>query len=122
MQVQKKLFCHWDLVRFVEEKHLQNEDGTFSTLSVTDGNEYEFMIFLGKDNSGFGYEVRVYKCNSEDKYVPNEHDNVSRYEENEEYATFFFGEYEAAHKFIDELSYSHPEYKKRPVQKIPKNN
>lgn len=51
MQVQKKIFCHWDLVRFVSEKNLQKDDGTFWTLSVTDGNKLEFMIFLGKDDS-----------------------------------------------------------------------
>ncbi len=45
MQVQKKLCCHWDLVRFVSEKHLQEDDGTFLTLSVTEGNKLELMIF-----------------------------------------------------------------------------
>ena len=79
MQVQEKIFCHWDLVRFVSEKTLQKDDGTFWTLSVTDGNKLEFMIFLGKDDSNSCYEVRVYKSEPGDKYVPNKYDKVSRY-------------------------------------------
>ena len=118
MQVQDKVFCHWDLVRFISEKHLQKDDGTFMTLSVTDGEKLEFMIFLGKDDSNSGYEVRVYKSEPGDKYVPNEYDKVSRYEENDEYATFFFNTYEDAHSFTDSIGYLHPEYKKRPVEKI----
>lgn len=117
MQVAKKLFCHWDLVRFVTEEDLKEEDGTFLTLSITDGGKFEYMIFLGKDDSNSGYEVRVYKSETSDKYVPNENDNVKRYEENDEYASFFFDEYEKAHEFADWLGYFHPEYKKRPVRK-----
>lgn len=122
MQVQKKIFCHWDLVRFVSEKNLQKDDGTFWTLSVTDGNKLEFMIFLGKDDSNSCYEVRVYKSEPGDKYVPNKCDKVSRYEENDEYATFFFDKYEDANCFTEMVGYLHPEYKKRPVQEIPKKN
>jgi hypothetical protein len=118
MQVKNKLFCHRDLVRFVTEKHLKQDDGTFLTLSVTDGNKLEFMIFLGKDDSNSCYEVRVYKSEPSDKYVPNEYDNVSRYEENDEYATFFFDKYEDAHSFTQMVGYVHPEYKKRPVREI----
>ena len=122
MQVQKKLFCHWDLVRFVSEKYLQKDDGTFLTLSVTDGDKWELMIFLGKDDSNSCYEVRVYKSEASDKYVPNKNDKVSRYEENDEYATFFFDKYEDAHSFTEMVGYLHPEYQKRPVQEIPKKN
>ena len=118
MQVEKKLFCHWDLVRFVSEEHLQQDDGTLLTLSVAEGEKLELMIFLGKDDSNSGYEVRVYKNEPGDKYIPNEDDKVSRYEENDEYATFFFDEYEDAHRFTYLLGYLHPEYKKRPVKKI----
>lgn len=118
MQVKDKIFCHWDLVRFVSEKHLKKDDGTFLTLSVTDGGKLEFMIFLGKDDSNSGYEVRVYKSEASDKYIPNENDNVNRYEENDEYATFGFDKYSAARKFVELLGCMHPEYKKRPVKEI----
>lgn len=118
MQVQKKLLCHWDLVRFVSEKHLQQDDGTSLTLSVTDGDKLEFMIFLGKDDTNSCYEVRVYKSEPEDKYVPNKYDKVSRYEENDEYATFFFDQYADAKSFTELLGALHPEYRKRPVKKV----
>ena len=122
MQLQKKLFCHWDLVRFVSEKHLQKDDGTFLTLSVTEGKKLELMIFLGKDDSNSCYEVMVYKNEPGDKYVPNEYDKISRYEENDEYATFFFDKYKDAHGFIQMVGYLHSEYQKRPVREIPEKN
>lgn len=118
MQVKNKMFCHWDLLRFISEKHLQQDDGTFRTLSVTDGDKLEFMIFLGKDDTNSCYEVRVYKNKPGNKYVPNEYDKISRYEENDEYATFFFDKYDDAQDFISMLGYLHPEYKTRPVKKI----
>ncbi len=118
MQVQNKLFCHWDLVRFVSEKHLKLDDGTSLTLSVTDGDKVEFMIFLGKDDTNSCYEVRVYKSEPSDKYIPNEYDKVSCYEENDEYATFFFDQYADAKSFTELLGAVHPEYRKRPVKKI----
>ena len=118
MQIKNKLFCHWDMIRFVSEKCLQTYDGTYLTLSVTDGDKKEFMIFLGRDDSNSCYEVRVYKSEPSAKYVPNEHDKVCRYEENDEYATFFFDKYEDALSFIDMLGYLHPEYKKRPTKEL----
>ena len=122
MQLQRKVYCRWDFVRFISERHLQKEDGTFCTLSVTEGGKLELMIFLGKGDDNSSYEVRVYKNEPGDKYVPHECDNVSRYEENDEYATFFFEEYEDACSFTAMIGYLHPEYKKRPVQEIPEKN
>ena len=118
MQVNERLFCHWDLVRFVKESHLQKEDGTFLLLSVTDGNQLELMIFLGKGDSNSGYEVRVYKNEPSDNYVHNQYDNVNHYEENDKYAVFFFNDYTSALNFTKSISYAHPEYKKRPVRQI----
>ena len=122
MQLENKLFCHWDLVRFVTKKHLQGSDGTFLTLSVTDDKKFEFMIFLGKDDSNTYYEVRVHKSDPNDKYVQNVNDNVIRYEENDEYATFFFKNFTDAHDFVAMLGYRHSEYRKRPVRKITEND
>ncbi len=118
MQVEKKLFCHWDLVRFITTGHLIQEDGTFLTLSITEGDKIELMIFLGKDDSTSDYEVRVYKSKPTDKYIPNEYDEVKRFEENDEYASFFFDEYSYALDFADSIGYMHPEYTTRPVRKI----
>lgn len=76
------------------------------------------MIFLEKDDSNSGYEVRVYKSEPNDKYVPNKYDNVSHYKENDEYATFFFDNYEHAQSFTEMVGYLHPEYHKKPVREI----
>ena len=53
----KKVYCNWDLIRFVSEEVLMQEDGTFLTLSVIKDETTELMIFLGKNDSE--YEVMV---------------------------------------------------------------
>ena len=118
MLLKLKLYCHWDLVRFVCEEHLTTDDGKNLTLSVTEGKKVEFMIFLEKNESNSNYEVRVYKASADDKYIPNEYDDVLCYEECEEYVTFFFADFEKARNFVYMLGYVHPEYKVRPVRKI----
>ena len=118
MQLTKKLLCHWDLVRFVSEAHLNGKDGTNFTLSVIDGKDIELMIFLEKDKESSNFEVRVYKSKPTDKYIPNDRDEVLRYEENDEYATFFFENFENAHIFVDMLGYVHKEYRVRPIRKV----
>lgn len=116
MRIEKKLYCHWDLVRFVREDHLIKE-GKGLTLSLVDENKKELLIFLEKDDSNSCFEVRVYKAKPTDKYIPHASDNVERYEENDEYATFIFDEFESAKEFVDTLSYRHKEYCKRPCKK-----
>lgn len=117
MQLKRKIYCHWDICRFVTEQHLLKDGGY--TLSVTESNKYELMIFLGKSDSGSGYEVRVYKAQPADNYVPHEFDNnVTRYEENDEYVTFFFENFEYAHEFVTISVHMHKEFKTRPVQEI----
>lgn len=122
MQVERKVFCHWDLVRFIKEEVLKQDDGTFLTLSVTHGEKVELMIFLGKDDSTSDYEVRVYKGKPTDKYVPHKYDEVKRFEENDEYATFFFQEFDQALHFTELLGYVHPEYQGRPCRIIGEDN
>ena len=117
MQLDSKVFCHWDIVRFIKEENLL-KNGVFRTLSVTEGNSAELMIFLGKADNDSDYEVRVYKNTPTDKYVPNECDNVKRYEENDDYATFIFEQFDDAHEFVDTLSYRHNEYRVRPITSI----
>lgn len=118
MQMERKLFCHWDLVRLIGEERLMQQDGTYLTLSLTDLGHRELMIFLGKDVSSPDYEVIVYKSKPSDKYVPHESDNVKHHEENDEYATFLFSSYESAHHFVDFLPYCHHEYLTRPSRAI----
>ena len=117
MQLKRKIYCHWDICRFVTEEHLLKDGGY--TLSVTESNKYEIMIFLGKNDDGSGYEVRVYKAHPTDKYVPHEFDNnVTRYEENEEYVAFFFEDYASANEFITLVIHVHKEFRRRPVREI----
>ncbi len=118
MQVEKKLFCHWDIARFVKEENLRLPDGTPLTLSLTDNDKIELMIFLGKDDSTSEYEVMVYKSEPTDTYVPHETDEVKRFEENDEYASFFFAEFNQALHFVEFIGYLHPEYGVRPVKEI----
>ena len=115
MQLENKFLCHWDFCRFVPEEYLLDDNELPLTLSVIDSYKTELMIFLGKADSGSGYEVRVYKAKPTDTYIPYKYDNVSRYEENYEYATFFFTDYDHANDFIVMLGYVHSEYRVRPV-------
>ena len=118
MKMENKLYCHWDFVRFIQEKHLEDDTGKRSTLSVTHGDTVELMIFLGKADNDTDYEARIYKAETTDKYVPHENDKVKIYEENDEYATFIFEKFEYAHEFVDYLAAYHPEYIVRPTRKI----
>lgn len=120
MQLENKILCHWDLVRLIDEEQLIDGVGDFLTLSVSHGESIELMIFLGKSDDDSEYEVRVYKNKPSDKYIPHESDNVLRYEEKDEYATFFFKEYENAREFVDNLAYVHREYHIRPIRKYNK--
>ena len=118
MQLNNKRFCDWDLVRFLQEKDLIMEDGTFATISVIAHQKMELMIFFGKSDDGSEYEARVYKARPSDQYIPNILDNCKRYEENDEYATFFFETFEEERKFISWLGHRHMEYVKRPARKL----
>lgn len=118
MQVENKIFCDWDLVRFVDERHLRSENGKSQTLSVTANGNLELMIFLGKDDLSQEFEAKVYKAKATDKYTHHEYDNVKRYEENDEYATFFFNDFDSARDFVYYLGYRHEEYVTRPVRRI----
>lgn len=118
MKLENKLYCHFDYVRFVGERHMKDDEGKKQTLSVTQGDTMEMMIFLEKADNDTDYEVRIYKTETTDKYVPHKCDNVKSYEENDEYATFIFEKFEYAHEFVDSIPYRHPEYKVRPMCKI----
>lgn len=113
MQLAKKAFCNWNFSRLVPEKIVR---GQGYTISITTDNKKEVMIFLGARTNNSGYEVRVYKNNVADKYIPHELDNVQSYEENSKYATFIFANYPSANNFVSSLAYRHKEYMVRPTQ------
>lgn len=118
MQVKKKCYCDFNMFHKFKEEQLKRSDGTYVTLSITNGTKFEYMIFLGRDSTSSDYEVRVYKYSPADKYVPNNEDNIRSYEENDEYITFYFNSFYDAQRFIWGLGYRHPELKKRPIRKI----
>lgn len=118
MKFEKIIFCDYDIVRFINKSHLVAKDGSFMTLSVTTGKNLELMIFLGENDSGDGYEVRVYKNKPTDKYRPHQSDEVKSYEENDEFAKFIFDAYYKARDFVYTLPYYHLEYKIRPIREI----
>ena len=131
MQLEPKLLCDLGNVKFVNESDLLHPEDGLMTLSVTGQvdilkdaetnivKEMELMIFLGKsefDNDE--YEVRIYKYDSADNYVPDQYDHVIRYEVNNEYDTFFFNNFIFAKFFIATIMYYHHEYSKRPLKEI----
>lgn len=120
MKFEKIVYCHWDLVRFVTEENLKSYDSGPMTISVTDSTKKELMIFLGKNDTSDGYEVRVHKCKENGQYVPSDFDRVHEYVAGKDFDTFFFDEYELARDFVDTLPYHHKEYQVRPVRTIGK--
>lgn len=120
MQLDKKIYCHWDLCRFLSEEHLLEDDclHTISVIDIIENNKVELMIFLGKDEQSSDYEVRIYKLRETDKYIKNKRDKSKRCEENDEYVRFFFEEFDLARDFLNMFSILHPEFKMRPLKKI----
>lgn len=118
MDNRKKILCHWDLIRFITEEMFVSAVGTSGVLSACEGKRTELMIFLGKEENGTNYEVRVYKAKPTDKYVSYLADKIVRYEENDEYASFFFSTFSDGASFIELLLMLHDEYRVRPVRVI----
>lgn len=112
----KIIFCHWDLLRFLEQKHMVNDNGEDMTLSVTAAGDMECKLFLKKHDTG--YDVTVIKCEENGNYTPHEDDNVDSYEENNEQAVFHFKDFDKARSFLDNLGYFHKEYAVRPMEKL----
>ena len=115
MQFKRKIFCTFKAVELISANYIFD---TKDTISVVLGQSKEAMIFLGMADNNFDFEVRIYKYSSSDKYVPYKYDRVKSYEENDEYATFFFEEYTSAVEFVSKLNYRHREYCFRPARNI----
>jgi hypothetical protein len=121
MLFEKKLFWHWNRISELEEKNLIDDDGNFQTLSVISACLHEIMIFLDKVAGVNEYKVRVYKDKPGFVFAPNAYDEFVRYEENEEFDTFFFKTFEKAREFIDIIPSDYPEYRMRPQRFIEQN-
>ncbi len=119
MDTDNVVYCRWDLVRFVtEDKLIKNK--AFRTLSVTASDVLELRMYLGKTDDGKFYEVRIYKTKPEQVYVHDKGDMILFYTENDEYATFQFENFDDALLFLDTISIRHPEYRIRPMRKLPR--
>ena len=112
----KRILCDYDLIRFIKEE-IFSINGKFEAVSITQNNK-EILIFIGKNEENSTYEVRIYKCKPEDKYVPHTKDKIKSYKENEEYAEFEFDKFEDAKEFADMIPIYHKEYKTRPKMVI----
>ena len=110
MQFENKIKWHRNLLHLLVEEDTVQCD----CISITDGeNCIEQKIYLAKIGNDF--EVRVYKANPKDTYIPSVLDfNVKRYE-NDQFASFFFERFFFARRFICLLKDAHPEYNIRPI-------
>lgn len=115
---EKKIFCHWDLLRFLNKTHLKDKDGSYCTLSVTGSDNNELMIFLSKTQPGRGYQVEVKKCKENGAYVPHKDDKVKSFDDHKTYIVFYFTSFENALDFVDYLGYRHKEYQVRPTKPV----
>lgn len=114
MLFKEKFYWSWNRIDELTEKDLMRDDGSFLTLSVISSCLQEIMIFLGREPGANEYEVRVYKAKPGFVFAPNAYDEFIRYEENEEFDTFFFETFEKACEFIDIIPSDYPEYRVRP--------
>lgn len=114
MLSREKLYWNWNRINELTEEDLKQEDGSFLTLSVTNAGSQEIMIFLSKVTRASEFEVQVYKAKPGFVFAPNAYDEFIRFEENEEYDTFFFEKFEKAREFIDIIPSDYPEYRTRP--------
>ena len=112
MQFENRIICHPAYLQDIPKSDIIRQ----GCVSICDNHRIEQMIFLIpciSDVSGF--EVRIYKAQPTDTYVPNTCDfNLIKHTENDEFASFFFVELFYAWHFIRVLEHNHPEYKVRP--------
>lgn len=113
MQVMTKKYCRFDLVRYITEKQL-NHPNAIVTISITEKNNKEQMIFFKRNNYTHEYEVLVYKYRKSDHYIRNSIDDIKRVEESSIATTFFFDTFAQSKRFLQEFFFYHKEYQFRP--------
>jgi len=119
MQFENLLFCKRPELSTITEEESISAGKTIALYDYIPFINYEpvpvsTMIFLGK--TGSEYEVLVIKSSTNGNYIPLPDDYVVHYEENEQFVSFFFYCYYAAHKFLDKILPYHTEYHSRPAQ------
>ena len=95
------IWCHWDLIRFLQKKDLTEEKviGVSGYRKTKEGKNVvlDYKIYMKK--SGDLYKAHIFTT-EQDK---DEHQFDS------------FGELQ---EFVDNLPYDHPEYKERPMDLV----
>ena len=112
-KIKNQLECHPAfLLREVGESAFEQ----VSRISVVDDHQVEQNIFIYKNETFSEYEVRIYKKNPADSYLPvNLNIPLKKYVANDFFASFFFSEFYFACLFISQLAELHPESLIRPV-------
>ena len=115
MHFETTLKCHLNHLNEIPEDDSIFQNGC---ISICDEHQVEQMIFLGKAYKGSYYEVRIYKANPEDTYVPHHMDfKIKKFKSNDKFDSFFFDRFFFARRFVFLLKDSHPEYAIRPSHK-----
>ena len=117
MQVKEKLYCAFNNFSNLPEEIFIHPEIAFRTVSLTDEN-YELMIFVDRDVYNNCYNIIIYKKESSDTHRPHASDNSFGYDENAEYTTIYFANYNLVKEFLRKLAYNHREYHQRPYRKI----
>ena len=111
MQFKNRIVCTPECIINISEDDIIRQ----GCVSICDSQQVEQMIFLLPASTSGSFEVRIYKANARDSYVPNKCDlKLKKYQSNDEFASFFFDNLLYARHFIRVLGTNHPEYKIRP--------
>lgn len=113
MQVMSKKYCRFDFVRYITERQLNHPNGIV-TISITEKNNKEQIIFFKRNYYTYEYEILVYKCRKSDHYIKNSIDEIKRVEESSVATTFFFDTFAQAKRFLQYFGFYHKEYQFRP--------
>jgi len=109
----------WDKLRLASENNLTRGPISIAMTSTNNSGHIiylEIMIFIYKAKKS-EFEVRVYKSDKSDSYVPHPDDNFAYSKENDKYISFFFKSFSAARDFTMLIPKNHCEYKKRIIRK-----
>lgn len=115
------LFCPWPNVKYVTEDISINRGLSIALTSEVFSkgrglHQASILIFIKKIQNE--YEVLVIKSSPNDKYKRLPQDNFIRYEEDDEYITFFFNSFLDTIKFTDAILPFHQEFQDRPILPI----
>lgn len=97
----KIIWCHWDLIRFLKEKYLTEQEviGVVGFEKTKDGKEIvlDYKIYMKKEEEKYKVDVFTSKT------------------EKDEFSFESFGDLQ---EFVDYLPYRYPEYKERPAELV----